>query len=173
MTASLDALGFRPATPADAGALAVVMAEGIGTYRAFAGPRFTPPSAAGIAGDLAERLGWPEVWCRVAEDGDAVAGYVSLLPAAQAARAVADPGLMHFWMLFVRPPWWGSGLAGHLHEAACTAAAARGFTALRLFTPADHARARRFYEREGWALRGAPFPHDGLGIDMVEYRRPA
>ena len=79
---------------------------------------------------------------------------------------------MHFWMLFVRPPWWGSGLAHRLHAAACAEARARGFAALRLFTPAAQARARAFYEREGWTVAGAPFAHDTMGIDMVEYRRP-
>ena len=48
----------------------------------------------------------------------------------------------------------------------------RGFAALRLFTPAAQARARAFYEREGWTVAGAPFAHDTMGIDMVEYRRP-
>jgi hypothetical protein len=51
------------------------------------------------------------------------------------------------------------------------AAIARGFTAMRLFTPADQARARRFYEREGWTVAGAPFTHEDLHLSMVEYRR--
>jgi GNAT superfamily N-acetyltransferase len=71
----------------------------------------------------------------------------------------------------VRAGWWGSGLASRLHAAACDEAAARGYTAMRLFTPADQARARRFYEREGWAVAGEPFVHDELRLAMVEYRR--
>ena len=173
MPARIDALVFRTATAADSGALAAVMAEGLGTYRSFAGDRFLPPSAAEIAAVLEARIGTPGVWCLVAEEGTAAAGYVSVLPADQGTRPVADPGLMHFWMLFVRPPWWGSGLASRLHAAACAEAKARGFAALRLFTPAAQARARAFYEREGWTVTGAPFLHDTLGIDMVEYRRPA
>ena len=172
VTAPIDALTFRTATTADADALAAVMAEGIGTYRSFAGAGFRPLAAAEIAATLTPRLGLPEVWCRVALDDEAVAGYVSLLPAADAARPSAEPGLMHFWMLFVRPPWWGTGLAARLNADAVAEAHARGFTALRLFTPAAQARARAFYEREGWSVVGAPFPHDALGIDMVEYRRP-
>lgn len=171
MTARIDALAFRMATAEDASRLAAVMAEGIGTYRSFAGERFTPPGTAEIEAAFAGRLGRPDVWCRLAADGDALAGYVSLLPATQAAHAVADPTLMHFWMLFVRPPWWGSGLAARLHADACAEARARGFSALRLFTPVAQVRARAFYEREGWAVAGVPFAHDGMGIDMVEYRR--
>ena len=172
MAAPLEALVFRTATAADAGALAAVMAEGLGTYRSFAGDGFLPPTAAEITAVLEARLGRPGVWCLAAEDATAVAGYVSVLPADQGTRPVADPGLMHFWMLFVRPPWWGSGLASRLHAAACAEAKARGFAALRLFTPAAQARARGFYEREGWTVSGAPFAHDTMGIDMVEYRRP-
>ena len=40
---------------------------------------------------------------------------------------------------------------------------------MRLFTPADQARARRFYEREGWRVTGAPH-HDDIGFAVVEYR---
>ena len=162
---------LRPATVDDAPRLAAVMAEGLATYRAFGGTGFSPPSIEVIEADLAARLPQPSVWCRLAEQDGAVAGYVSLLPAAEARRRVDDPRLAHFWMLFVRPPWWGTGLARQLHGDACEAAAARGFTAMRLFAAAGQARARRFYEREGWALVGEPFPHDLMGLDMVEYRR--
>jgi hypothetical protein len=62
-------------------------------------------------------------------------------------------------------------LAYRLHGAACEAAAARGYTAMRLFTPAGQARARRFYEREGWTLVDGPYPDEELRMDVVEYRR--
>jgi hypothetical protein len=38
---------------------------------------------------------------------------------------------------------------------------------MRLFTPADQARARRFYEREGWTLRAEPYFEAALGLDLV------
>jgi GNAT superfamily N-acetyltransferase len=79
--------------------------------------------------------------------------------------------MAHFWMLFVRSPWWGSGLARHLHRAACDTAADRGFTAMRLFTPAGQSRARRFYERERWRADGEPYVDEELGLTIVEYRR--
>jgi GNAT superfamily N-acetyltransferase len=119
------------------------MVEGFETYRAFA-PGVLRPSADEIAQILEARLETPPVWCELAEQGADVAGYVALLPAADSRRPVEDPGLAHFWMLFVRAPWWGTGLAHRLHGAACEAAAARGYTAMRLFTPAGQARARRF-----------------------------
>ena len=41
---------------------------------------------------------------------------------------------------------------------------------MRLFTPAGQARARRFYEREGWVQAGAEFHEPALGLALVEYR---
>jgi GNAT superfamily N-acetyltransferase len=167
----LDALAFRQATKRDAPRLAAVMVEGFETYRPFALPGFQVPTAAEIVGILEARLETPTVWCELAEQGSEVAGYVSLLPASDSRRPVADPRIAHFWMLFVRAPWWGTGLAGRLHGAACDAAAARGFTAMRLFTPAGQLRARRFYEREGWWLAGGPHDDEELHLAVVEYRR--
>jgi GNAT superfamily N-acetyltransferase len=168
---AMDELEFRDATAADAPRLAVVMAEGFESYRAFAPPGWEPPAVDEFRDAIAGRLGQPTVWCRLAQRAPDVAGYVALLPAADSRRPVADPRLAHFWMLFVRVPWWGTGLAAALHAAACEAAAARGFTAMRLFTPTEQARARRFYERQGWALTDGPYVEEDLGLSVVEYRR--
>jgi GNAT superfamily N-acetyltransferase len=171
MTPRLDALTFRTATKLDAGRLAPVMVEGFETYRAFA-PDVVRPSPEEIAEILEARLETPPVWCELAEQGTDVAGFVSLLPASDSRKPVADPRLAHFWMLFVRAPWWGTGLAHRLHGGACAAAAARGYNAMRLFTPAGQARARRFYEREGWTLAAGPQTDEDLRMEVVEYRRP-
>jgi GNAT superfamily N-acetyltransferase len=172
MAGALDELVLRPAEVADAGQLAAILVEGFESYRAFAPPGWAgPPDAAGVAGELAQRLARPTVWALVAEHKSSVVGYVALIPASESRRPVEDPALMHFWMLFVRAPWWGSGLAPRLHAEACAAAAARGFAALRLFTPAGQARARRFYEREGWTMSVPAYSDPDLGMEIVEYRR--
>jgi hypothetical protein len=41
---------------------------------------------------------------------------------------------------------------------------------MRLFTPAAHGRARRFYEREGWAAAGGEFHDPTPDLVLVEYR---
>jgi GNAT superfamily N-acetyltransferase len=79
--------------------------------------------------------------------------------------------MAHFWQLFVRPRWWGTGLATELHAEALREASSRGFTSMRLFTPAAQARARRFYEREGWAATAGPIDDPDFGMPLVEYRR--
>ncbi len=42
---------------------------------------------------------------------------------------------------------------------------------MRLHTPSGQARARRFYEREGWQAAGAHAADAVLGLETVEYRR--
>jgi GNAT superfamily N-acetyltransferase len=79
------------------------------------------------------------------------------------------PGLVHLRHLFVLEPWWGTGLAKELHDRAVAAMRERGWQHARLFTPAQNARARRFYEREGWKA-GTPFWEPGLQLETVEYR---
>jgi GNAT superfamily N-acetyltransferase len=167
----LDALDFRSATAADATRLAPVLVEGFATYRAFAPPGWNVPRTEEIVQILEARLDSPTVWSLMAERSSDVAGYVTLLPASDSRRPDDDPRLAHFWMLFVRAAWWGSGLASRLHGAACAAAAERGFTAMRLVTPAEQSRARRFYEREGWTAASPAAMDEELGLSIVEYRR--
>jgi ribosomal protein S18 acetylase RimI-like enzyme len=74
-------------------------------------------------------------------------------------------------MLFVREPWWGTGLATRLLARAVAEAQARGYGAMRLHTPGEHRRARRFYEREGWTADDPAFYEPMLGLTLVTYRR--
>jgi GNAT superfamily N-acetyltransferase len=155
-------LAHRPATPDDAAAIAALAVASIRAYASFAPEAWTPPGDEAqreLAGVLEERLA-AAAWGFVAGDGgggDALAGVAMLLPAAEANRPDPDPALMHLWQLFVAEPHWGTGLAVRLHAEAVGSAAARGFTAARLFTPAGQTRSRRFYEREGWAPMAPPF----------------
>jgi hypothetical protein len=45
----------------------------------------------------------------------------------------------------------------------------QGYERARLFTPSQHVRARRFYERRGWAL-GEQRLDLNLGLELAEYR---
>jgi diamine N-acetyltransferase len=162
---------IRRATPADAEALATTVAEGFASYREFAPPGWEAPDRLEIALGLAVRLRRPRVvaWLATADGGE-VAGHVTYLPARESRDPVDDPSLAHLEQLFVRPAHWGSSIAHDLLEVAVEHAAAAGYAAMRLATPADHARARRFYEREGWAPYGEPFGNTPLGLVLVEYR---
>ena len=118
---------------------------------------------------MRELLADDEVWCRLAEAGGLLVGQVTFMPAAKAIQPVDDPRFAHLRNLFVAPDFWGTGLASELDAAGLEAARERGYDRIRLFTPADHGRARRFYEREGWVVAGEPAFDTGLGLALVEY----
>jgi GNAT superfamily N-acetyltransferase len=163
----------RPATPADAPAVASLAVASIRAFASFAPEGWVPPGAdaeAELAGELERRLGG-SAWGIAADEDGALAGIAMLLPATEANKPDPDPALVHLWQLFVAEPYWGSGVAVRLHADALASAAARGFTSARLFTPAGQARSRRFYEREGWATVAAPFFDERIGFEVVEYRR--
>lgn len=159
-------------TPEDADALTTTVLEGFASYRAFAPPGWAAPDrielGLGIAIGLRDRH--QRLW--VARDEGAVAGHAGYVPAARSRKPSDEPGLAHVNQVFVRRAYWGSGAATQLLHAALADAREQGFTAVRLFTPAGQARARRFYEREGFALVGEPLEGEPVGLTLVEYRRP-
>jgi len=165
-------LTLRSPRTADAAALAAITADGFDSYVSFAPPGWVPPpdTRAMFERDLLRQMGAASSWGMLAEVDGEIAGHAAFVPASASGVPVDDPQLAHLWQLFVAPSYWGGGVATTLHDAAIRAAAGRGFTHMRLFTPADHGRARRFYEREGWtfANRGRDSP---LGLAVVEYRR--
>jgi GNAT superfamily N-acetyltransferase len=163
---------LRAATVEDAETIAETVRLGFASFRAWAGPAYDPPPVALELQRTREGLARPSTWAVLAFSGGEPAGHVSLTQARERWEPRPDiPGLAHLWQLFVRPPWWGSGLATQLNALAVEQAAARGYAAIRLHTPAGHRRARAFYEREGWSTDGVAVPEPLLGIDLVEYRR--
>lgn len=154
----------RRARPSDAATMARTVALGALTYVAFAPPEWRPWPPPGEVEHLTEQLGRRDTWALLAEIAGEPAAHVALLPDWQPGGAV------YLWQLFVRPAWWGTGLAAGLHDAFVAEARERGHTHARLHTPAAHARARRFYERRGWHA-GAP-PASWRGLPVVEYRCP-
>jgi GNAT superfamily N-acetyltransferase len=162
---------FRAATAADAERLGEAVSAGLEVYRSFAPAGWEPRPAAEETDHLRALLADPDTFCLVAEDGAGLAGQVTVVPAARARRPADEPGLAHLRNLFVRGDLWGTGLARALHTAALDAGRERGFSAMRLFSAAGQARARRFYEREGWQHVGEPWHEADLGLDVVEYRR--
>ena len=165
----------RRATPSDAPALVANLEDGFASYIAWAPVGWTPsvaiPDPPAARARIAERLAQPDVWCLIALEGENVAGHVGIGPSTREDPEPAPPGTTNLWQLFVRRPWRGSGLARELMAAAVAEAAARGFHAMRLWTPRGAARARRFYEREGWTPTGEVHEASPSGLVTVQYVR--
>jgi GNAT superfamily N-acetyltransferase len=161
---------FRAATPADAEPIARLVIDGFETYRSFTPPGWVPPAIETELAHLERLLPDGDVWVLLAEEDGRLVGQVSILPSTKTVHPQPEASLVHFRNLFVAQDHWGSGLATELHAASIVEARRRGFAQMRLFTPADHGRARRFYEREGWSQRGEPFDEPRLGMALVEYR---
>jgi ribosomal protein S18 acetylase RimI-like enzyme len=168
----VTAFAIRPATLADVPVLTETVRQGFESYRAFMPAGWSPPPERFERSRIEERLPLEHAWCMLAYDREEPAGHVAILAAReQGTDGTLIPGLAHLWMLFVRQPWWGSGLAQRLLALAVSEAADRGFESMRLVTPADQARARAFYEREGFVSDGIVTCEPMLGLGLVEYRR--
>jgi GNAT superfamily N-acetyltransferase len=161
---------YRHAELADAevaGACAAAAFEG---YREFAPAFWRPPDLASQVAHFRRLFESGRLWSLLAERDCELAGQVSVVPASASPLPSEDAALAHLSGLFVDPRWWGSGLARTLHARAVEDASARGFTTMRLFTPVGQARARRFYEREGWVTGTLELELAG-GLPAMEYRR--
>jgi GNAT superfamily N-acetyltransferase len=156
---------LHAATLADAPAMADTVAEAFEGYRVWAPRGWRPPPPALQLRGIRDRLREADCVCVVATVDGAAVGQVAF------SRARDEPGVAHVWMLFVRQRWWGTGVAGALLARSVEDARQRGYVAMRLHTPAEHARARRFYERERWTADGRLFLEPMLGLTLVTYRR--
>ncbi len=77
------------------------------------------------------------------------------------------------YALYVRPAWWSTGTGRALMERVLARTGAAGYQSVTLWVLRDNERARRFYERAGFAPDGATNVLAGLGdILEVRYRRP-
>lgn len=168
-------ISTRQATPHDARFLIADVQAGFDSYVEFAPLGWQPPDVAADLDRVAERLSDAGTWALLAIAGSEPVGHIAFTPArshvAGAARATGPviAGLAHLWQLFVLPPWWGRDVASLLHDAAVAEAKRREYKGMRLYTPALHARARRFYERRDWRVTGEAWNHE-LDLMLTEYR---
>ena len=151
---------------------------GFETYVEFAPPGWTPPTPAEERARTADLLGEPETWVSSRAPAASPSGTSASFPRASAASAAAGRRLAHPCpsprarpsLAALRAPGVVGqrgrrdpprGGRGEMRE--------QGYARARLFTPSQHARARRFYERRGWAL-GEQRLDLNLGLELAEYR---
>lgn len=85
---------------------------------------------------------------------------------------VLTVGADELYALYVHPDWWGSG-AGQLLMDRAVELLAETCEVATLTVLAGNARARRFYERNGWTLAGelTELHFGGEPTDVAKYRR--
>ena len=106
-------------------------------------------------------------WVHVALDGEEVIGFVS----GNASRDADGAGVGEVSAIYVAPKRWRAGSGSALLDVATGALRAAGFAEATLWVLKANARARSFYEREGWAPDGAGQTLGQTEILEVRYRR--
>jgi GNAT superfamily N-acetyltransferase len=157
----LDPFGLRVATLADVPAMCRNVAEGVGSYAAWAPPGWAAHASAADPDRVRERFATPGFVAYVNRD---VSAHVATHPAAD------EPGAVHLMHLFARPAQQGTGVAAALLELVVSDARRAGAAAMRLRTPSGSARGVAFYEREGFAITG-PAEDAGIGLPLIWMRR--
>ena len=159
------ALTTRRAVVADAEMMVRNAILGIATWRAFTPADWTGPTAGHRVEMTRYFLSRSDAFGLLADVAGEPAGHFLMF------RATWDePNSVILGQHFVRPAWWGTGLAEHLHAAFVERARADGYPLAWLATPAAHARARRFYERRGWRADTLLEEHEGLAMAIYGLR---
>jgi ribosomal protein S18 acetylase RimI-like enzyme len=159
----------RPATSADAEAIARVhVTTWQEAYRDTFGAALDQLSVE----DAAERRrAWldapaPQTFTLVGELFGRVAGFANAGPGRD------DPSVGELYAIYVVPQSWGTGLGPALMEAVLEGLRAAGFGEAVLSVLADNARARHFYEREGWTFEDErDGEHLGVAVREARYHR--
>ena len=154
---------IRPATPEEAEAVALVHIE---TWRVAYEHVFPREELERFSAERVERRA--EMHRRspplVAEANGEIVGFASVGPAVDTD---ADGEL---YAIYVLPAHWGTGFGRALIQAGEDRLRELGHQQAVLWVLEDNPRARRFYEREGWALDGARKEEEWLGVVIPEVR---
>ncbi len=115
-----------------------------------------------------------EVVDLVAERAGSVAGWAAFGPYRDAATGRRDDAQAELYALYVRPEQVGTGIGRALMDASLGLTRAHGYSGMRLWVLRDNSRARRFYERAGFAPDGAAEAEEVAGalVPEVRYARP-
>jgi GNAT superfamily N-acetyltransferase len=104
--------------------------------------------------------GWTTVVC---EDGGHVVGFASTGPSRD------EDEIGEVYAIYVEPDAWSTG-AGRALLASAEATLAAAYDAALLWVLEDNPRARRFYERAGWAPDGVRKAEERFGVRAPEVR---
>ena len=115
------------------------------------------------------------------QEGASIVGYASFGPETDVLSAPwphplttegKDGKVAELYALYVRPAWWSTGTGRALMERVLARTSGTGYLFIPLWVLRDNRRARRFYERAGFAPDGMTNVLGGLGgVTEVRYRR--
>jgi ribosomal protein S18 acetylase RimI-like enzyme len=157
-------LDVRRARPGDAAAIAEVHAR---TWRAAYEHVFGSERLAAREPDVAlwtRILANERVEVSVAEAGGRIVAFVSVGPSRD------DDAEGELYAIYALPEAWGTGAGANLMQAGLDAMRSAGYRDAVLYVLDDNQRARRFYEREGWAPDGLTKRDEFLGLEVTEVR---
>ncbi len=86
--------------------------------------------------------------------------------------AGSDGRVAELYALYVHPAWWSTGTGRALMDRVLAKVRAAGYACITLWVLEANARARRFYQRAGFAPDGARHELDDLGgVTEIRYQR--
>ena len=168
-------LDIRPGSVADAAAIRAVRRQSwIAAYTGIIDRAAIDRATAEPPPDRPAPDPQPGVRTLVAVGGDepAVVGFASFGPeraVVSASYPTTHPGGVatalpgEVYAIYVTPDWWSMGAGRALMESVLAALTEAGYPRVVLWVLADNARARRFYERAGFAPDGVTNILTGLG----------
>ena len=165
-------VAIRAANPADAEGISRVH---IGAWQVAYRGLVSDDFLDGLSDRLAGRIAW---WRRRLEDGATVVvadddGRITGFASYGRAEPPTEPDLGEVFAIYVDAAHWGSGHGRALMSGALDALRAMGRSSAVLWVLESNVRARRFYERGGWAPDGGTKTEDigGSQLPEVRYRR--
>jgi len=179
---------IRAGSAADAAQIAAVQREG--WFAAYQGiipaeiiDRVTAPDGGARVRQSFRTRPWQRMLVAVAPDPEdaGIVGYASFGPETDVLSAPwphpltaggEDGNVAELYALYVRPAWWSTGTGRTLMERVLARTSGTGYLSITLWVLRDNRRARRFYERAGFAPDGTTNVLEGLGgVTELRYRR--
>jgi ribosomal protein S18 acetylase RimI-like enzyme len=111
---------------------------------------------------------WPKAGVVVAVPGPELVGFARFGPSRDEDDDCAAIG--EIMSIYVAPEAWGQGLGRWLMTSALAKMSAAGYPQATLWVLDSNTRARRFYERGGWAEDGTAKRRESLGFPIRELR---
>jgi GNAT superfamily N-acetyltransferase len=178
---------IRSAGTADAAQIAAVMRDSwFAAYDGIIAPamidRATAPDGGARIRQSFRTRPWQRMIAAVEPANDSsIVGYASFGPERDVLEMPwpypltpegSDGQVAELYALYVHPAWWSTGTGRALMDRVLAKVKMAGYTCITLWVLEANARARRFYQRAGFAPDGARHVLDDLGgVTEIRYRR--